>query len=120
MTGSLFDKYSGLPTLNTVVSDFYALATSNETLKPFFDGVTMERLYQHQAAFLAVLMGAPTNLYTGRTMKEAHAHLHITEKAFDTMVMCLEQALFGGGIDEADIATMLERVMQFKSQIVTP
>ena len=59
MTGSLFDTYSGLPTLNTVASDFYALATSNETLKPFFDGVTMERLYHHQAAFLAVLMGAP-------------------------------------------------------------
>lgn len=53
-------------------------------------------------------------------MKEAHAHLHITEKAFDTMVMCLEQALFGGGIEEADIATMLERVLQLKSQVVTP
>jgi truncated hemoglobin YjbI len=80
----------------------------------------MKRLYHHQAAFLAVLMGAPTNLYTGRPIKEAHSHLHITEKAFDTMVGCLDQALFGEGIDEAYIATMLARVVQFKSQVVTP
>lgn len=36
------------------------------------------------------------------------------------MVGCLDQALFGEGIDEADIATILARVVQFKSQVVTP
>ena len=119
MATSLFEKYSGLPALSIVVNDFYTIATSNATLKPYFEGIDMNRLYEHQAAFLAVLMGAPTNLYSGRSMHEAHAHLKITGEAFDVMVNCLEQALFAGGIAEEDIATMLQRVHTFRGQIVT-
>lgn len=119
MAESLFDKYGGMPTIFTIIEDFYSKVLSHPRLTPYFDGVNVERLMNHQAAFVAMLMGAPASLYTYKSMKEAHAHLKITEESFNLVAVALEGSLRDGGVEEPDIATMMEAVGKYKDDIVT-
>lgn len=118
MAESLFLKYGGTSLLTDVVDHFYAKVVQHEGLKHYFAGHDIERLKNHQAAFLAVLMGAPPSLYSGRGMKEAHHHLHITHEAFDLMRTTLADSLRHGGMEESDITVMLEVLEKFRGEVV--
>lgn len=118
MDGTLFLKYGGTPLLQDIVDDFYSKAVQHEALKHYFAGHDIERLKNHQAAFLAVLMGAPPALYTGRGMKEAHEQLKVTEEAFNVVASILRESLGDGGMEENDVALMLESLEGFRGDLV--
>ncbi|MEY4667329.1 MAG: hypothetical protein RL518_28 [Pseudomonadota bacterium] len=119
MAANLFFKYGGTSLLQEVVEDFYAKAVQHEELKHYFVGHDIERLKNHQAAFLAVLMGAPTDLYSGRGMRQAHQHLNITHSAFDAMTAALESSLRKAGMESEDVATLLTTLQSFRSEVVS-
>lgn len=119
MDGTLFLKYGGTPLLEAVVDDFYSKAVEHEKFRHYFEGHDIQRLKNHQAAFLAVLMGAPSTLYTGRGMRDAHRHLNITHDAFDAMTFVLEESLRQGGMEEQDVGSMLEMLQRFRDEVVT-
>lgn len=118
MDGTLFFKCGGTTLLQNIVEDFYSKVVEHETLKYYFRGHDLERLKNHQAAFLAVLMGASPSLYTGRGMKEAHQHLDVSEEAFNAIVLTMRDSLRAAGMEENDVALMLERLEGFRSDIV--
>jgi hemoglobin len=118
MTETLFLKYGGTSLLNTVVENFYSKVVQHPSLQHYFAGHDIEKLKNHQATFLAVLMGAPPALYTGRGMKEAHHHLHVTEEAFDLVAVTLGESLRQGGMEETDVAVRLEALGKFRGDVV--
>jgi hemoglobin len=69
---SLFDKLGGMPAVNAAVDIFYGKVLADGTLKPFFDGVDMEKQRNKQKVFLAYAFGGP-QLYTGEGLRTAHA-----------------------------------------------
>lgn len=119
MATSLYEKYGGLPTIIPIVQSFYRRLLANETLRPYFRGVNMQKLSDHQVNFIAMAMGAPSGIYTGRSLKESHAHLNVTEGAFALVAAALEESLREAGVEEADVATMLSAISSLKGEVVS-
>jgi hemoglobin len=67
------------------VEDFYRRVLRDARLRPYFEGVDVDRLKRHQHALLAMAVGG-VHGYLGRTMAAAHARLDITDEAFDRVM----------------------------------
>jgi len=74
MTQSLYDRIGGDAAVNAAVDIFYRKVLADDRIKRFFDDVDMDRQAAKQKAFLTMVMGGP-NSYTGKDMREGHAHL---------------------------------------------
>jgi hemoglobin len=67
---------------------------------------------------LAVVTGGPTK-YEGRDLHQAHADLHITEKAFDQVVWHLQATLQELEAQEEDQQAILAAVQARRDAVVT-
>ena len=106
MAANLFEKYGGFATISKVVMVFYDKALDSDVLGPYFDGIDMKRLIDHQTKFVATVMGGPAS-YTNENLREVHAHLHITHDAMAEMLELLEETLDDFDVARPDIETIL-------------
>ncbi|MFN3198879.1 MAG: group I truncated hemoglobin [Bradymonadia bacterium] len=118
MSQSLYEKYGGFATISAVVHDFYDKILASDTLKPWFEGVEMSRLIDHQTKFLCSVLGGPEQ-YTGRQLAAAHRRLSITPEAFDEVAELLVEALEDAGVEDADIQTIAGVVTGAKGDVVS-
>src|SRR5262245_36528293 len=81
---TMFERYGGLSFISRVVLSFYDRVLASVRLAPFFVDTDMQRLVEHQAKFIASVMGGP-ECYTEAMLRDAHAHLPIDDRAFDEM-----------------------------------
>ncbi|KNE72254.1 hypothetical protein AMAG_16739 [Allomyces macrogynus ATCC 38327] len=81
----LLAQLGGEDGLQRIVHAFYIRLLQDEQLKHRFAGVTMHRMRHLQFHFLLFLFGGGENRYRGRSMREGHAHLHITNDEFDAV-----------------------------------
>ena len=71
---TLFED-GGLSTIHQVVQSFYDGVLDHEVLSPYFDGVDMARLIDHQSRFFASAMSGPSSfLRTGGTRQPLPLH----------------------------------------------
>lgn len=81
---SLYDRLGGLPAISVVVSDFIdalvpdAQLNRNAAIAAARAKVPAPYLKFQVTALVCQVTGGPCQ-YPGKNMKEAHAHLHITE-----------------------------------------
>lgn len=71
---SLYDDLGGAKALDAVVDSFYKKVLADDRVNGFFAGTDMEQQARKQKAFLTFAFGGP-NKYTGKNMKDGHAHL---------------------------------------------
>lgn len=71
---SIYDQIGGKIAVSSLVVKLYKKILSDETLQPFFERISIERLQASQSAFVTMALGGP-NKYTGRTLRVAHQHL---------------------------------------------
>jgi hemoglobin len=117
-TPTLFEQLGGEEAVGAVVDLFYDKVLSDADLQPYFTGVDLDRLKQHQRRFIGQALGA-TRPYSGRSMRKAHEHLAVTEDAFGRVVTHLAGALAEAGVDEETIGTIAQRLLPLKQEIVT-
>ena len=117
MQGSLFDKYGGFTTLTKLVHEFYRKVLERPQLKAYFEGVSIEKIMEHQVNFLGLALGGP-NEYQGRDLKESHAHLNIGTDDFFLVVALLEETLDEFGVEEEDINSILDIVRDTAHEII--
>ena len=86
-------------------------------LSPYFGHTDMRRQARHMRAFIAVALGGP-NVYKGRDMAAAHAHLRVTGEAFDRVAGHLVDTLRGLGVAPAHVDAIVARVAPLRAQIV--
>lgn len=115
---SIFHKYGGFGTVSKLVHNFYDKVMDTPSLQPYFVGVNMNRLVQHQTDFLAQVLGGPAN-YSGAQLAEAHKHLKITSEDFDMVAELLEETCEEAGVEDDDVKAILALVASTKEQIVT-
>jgi len=115
---TLYDKYGGFTTVNKLVQAFYGKVSESENLAPYFEGVDIQKLMDHQTKFFSEILGGPIE-YTGRELKDVHAKMGITEDAFSEVAELLEETLEDMGVEEADFETIMEIVRGLKSNLVT-
>ncbi len=118
MTQTLFDKYGGVPAVTTIVRDFYKRVMRRPNLRRYFVNVSLEDLILHQIAFVSMAMGKTPHDYAGRSMKDAHRGIGITNASFDLAVELLSDALTAGGVEEADVSTIIATVNTLRHDII--
>lgn len=117
MTQTIFERYGGFAKVSRIVSSFYDSAVDSPLLCPYFEGIDMARLIDHQAKFISSLMGGPAS-YTDEEIERVHAHLNVTEEAFKEATGLLEETLEDFGMNDDDIADVMRAINSRKRFIV--
>jgi hemoglobin len=118
MSETAYERYGGFEALRKVVMDFYDRTLDTPALAPYFAGVDLNRLIEHQTVFVCQVLGGPVR-YTDKELRRAHAHLGITESDFADMGRVLRETLKDHGVAEADIATIMDAVVARAPSVVT-
>lgn len=121
---TLYERLGGLAPISVVVSDFIDVLVPDPTLNenPAIDAarqrVPVPYLKYHVTAMVCEVTGGPCE-YHGRGMREAHAHLNITEDEWDRMVTLFKQVLADHDVPERESGELLEIIGTTKADIVT-
>lgn len=119
MTDStLYEKLGGQEAIDAVVDRFYERVLSDDRLAGFFDDTDVQELRAHQAAFLTYVTGG-TDDWEGRSMREAHADLGITDEDFDAVAVHLRETLAEFDVPDAHAETVMSAVADLRGEVVT-
>ena len=122
---SLYERLGGLAPISVVVSDFIDALVPDATLNENPDiaaarsRVPASYLKYQVTALVCEVTGGPCK-YSGRNMKESHAHLHITGAEWDRMATIFEQILDRYAVPEAEQQELFAVVGSTKADIVMP
>ncbi len=120
---SLYDRLGGLAPISVVVSDFIdavvpdAMLNENPAIDAARKTVPTPYLKYHVTAMMCEATGGPCQ-YQGRGMKEAHAHLNITEREWDRMVTIFREVLEKHKVPAQETRELLEIIDSTKADIV--
>lgn len=81
MPESLFEKIGGHEIVDVAVDIFYQKVLDDNRVNRFFRGVDLDDQAKKQKSFLTFAFGGPNN-YTGKNVREGHAHL-VSEKGLN-------------------------------------
>lgn len=121
---SLYDRLGGVYAIATVVDDFIDrllvndVLNANPAIKEARDRVPRAGLKYRVTEMVCMATGGPCK-YTGRTMKESHKHLNITEKEWDAMVADFKVTLNKFNVPEKEQNELITVVGSTKKDIVT-
>jgi hemoglobin len=102
-TRSLYEQLGGETLVTQAVSIFYRRVMGDARLRPFFEGMDMQRQTAMQRAFLITAFGGP-NAYSGRDMRRAHERLvarGLGDLHFDAVLTHLDDTLAELGVNKA-------------------
>lgn len=120
---SLYDRLGGVYAVATVVDDFIERLLENDTLnanpaiKEARDRVPKAGLKYRVTELVCQVTGGPCK-YTGRTMKDSHAHLNITEREWDAMAADFKKTLDKFKVPAAEQKELFDIVGTTKKDIV--
>lgn len=89
---SLFEKLGGRDAVNAAVDIFYNKVMADSSINHFFENVDMPRQIAKQKVFLTYAFGGAPN-YSGKSMREAHKHLSLTDAHFNAVAGHLKSTL---------------------------
>ena len=115
---SVYDQIGGKPAVSAAVDGLYERLLADPALAPYFAHTDMERQKRHMRAFMAVALGG-ADIYAGRDMASAHAHLGVTHDAFDRVVGHLVDTLVSLGVPMEIIEAIGAKLAPLRAQIVT-
>lgn len=119
----LYDRLGGLAPISVVVNDFIdvlvpdAVLNANPAIDAARKRVPAPYLKYHVTAMVCQATGGPCQ-YHGRGMKESHAHLNITEREWDRMVILFKEVLAKHKVPAKETQELLEIVGSTKADIV--
>ena len=114
---TLYEQVGGEAGVDAVVTSFYVRMLADPEVNEWFRGIDLNRLKEHQRAFLAVGLGGP-EAYDGRSMRTAHTGLSITHHAYTAAVAHLTEALIQLGVDEPIVRQVIKRIETMRAAIV--
>jgi hemoglobin len=114
-----FESMGGFARVRLIVSDFYDKVLSSERLAPYFAGVDMRRLIDHQTKFTAAVMGGPA-AFTDDQISRAHMRLNISAEDFDEMADLFRETLEDFDVAELEVVRLHAHVMSMREYVVSP
>ena len=105
-TQTLYEKIGGKQALLAVVDQFYARILGDEMLKPLFLNTDMRKQRSHQVAFLAYVLGGPSE-YQGKAMRPAHVGRGITDQHFGLVAGYLQATLEWAKVGKAEVTAIM-------------
>jgi hemoglobin len=116
MAETILDRF-GRVELARIVASFYSDVLRSPRLRPYFDNISIAALSEHQAQFLAAVMGGPS-AYPAYQIRRAHSHLGITEEDFEEMLRLLESNLLAFGMDADDAKQVVAGYREMQPAVV--
>jgi hemoglobin len=119
----LWDRLGGEPAVTAVVNDFVLAAAPDPKVNFFRDGkyklddAGVAKLKKLLVEMISSATGGPLK-YTGRTMKESHAGMKITEAEFGTLAGHLVATLQKYKVPQAELDELIAIVASTKGDIV--
>ncbi|QHI98739.1 group 1 truncated hemoglobin [Xylophilus rhododendri] len=89
---ALYQQFGGEEGLQRIADDMIANSFSNPKTAPYFAKASVKRLRVQLATHFCEQIGGPCK-YTGSSMKNVHAPLHIDRAAFNALVENLQAAM---------------------------
>ncbi|MEZ8824496.1 group 1 truncated hemoglobin [Vibrio amylolyticus] len=117
MEPSLYMKYGGFAQIHKIVEAFYDEVLESETLGPYFESTNFHVLIDHQVNFISSLMGGP-QCFDDSQLSKAHAHLSITDAAWNEIVTTLQSVLTQFGMEHPDIEHLVTVITTKKDMIL--
>ena len=117
---SLYQRIGGYDALAAVVDDFVGRLVTDKQFEKFFVGHSddsKKRIRQHIVDQFCAASGGPC-VYTGRTMKDSHAGLGITDADWDAAAKHLVASLDKFKVAEKEKGEVLAFVTSLKKDIV--
>ncbi|MFL6256691.1 MAG: group 1 truncated hemoglobin [Pyrinomonadaceae bacterium] len=120
MKKSLYDRLGGYNAVAAVVDDFVGRLVTDKQFERFFVGQSTDskkRIRQHIVDQLCAAAGGPC-IYTGRTMKDSHMGLNISEADWEAAAKHLVASLDKFKVPEPEKKELLAFVTSLKGDIV--
>ena len=120
MKKSLYERLGGYNAVAAVVDDFVGRLVADKQFERFFAGHSNDskkRIRQHIVDQFCAASGGPC-VYTGRTMKDSHAGLGITDADWDAAAKHLVAALDKFKVGEQEKNDLLAFVTSLRGDIV--
>ncbi|MDD5542204.1 MAG: group 1 truncated hemoglobin [Acidobacteriia bacterium] len=117
---SLYSRLGGYDAIAAVTDDFIGRLATDPQLSRFFSGLSVDskkRVREHVVDQLCEATGGPC-VYTGRTMKTAHAGLGITNNDWNVTVNHLVETLNKFNVPEREQNDLLTALTKLKADIV--
>ena len=120
MKKSLYERLGGYNAVAAVVDDFVGRLVADKQFERFFVGHSTDskkRIRQHIVDQFCAAAGGPC-IYTGRTMKDSHMGLNISEADWDAAAKHLVATLDKFKVPEPEKNELLAFVTTLKADIV--
>jgi hemoglobin len=110
---TLYERIGGEPALKKVVDEFVAKAAANPKVNFTRNGkwvasdAAVKTLKMNLVNFLGSAFGGPQK-YTGRSMKESHKGMAITQAEFDALAADLQAVLEANKVPKAEIGEIMK------------
>lgn len=114
---SIYERIGGAAAVDAAVDLFYRKVLTDDRISHFFDTIDMDTQIAKQKAFLTMVFGGP-NSYTGKDMRAAHKHMHLTEVHFGAVAENLVATLQELGVAEGDINEIAGIAMSVKDDVL--
>jgi len=117
---SLYKRLGGYDAIAAVTDDFIVRLATNKEISRFFVGLSDDsktKVRQHIVDFLCNKSGGPC-AYTGRTMKETHKGLKITENDWKISADLLAETLKKFNVPKKETDEVFAMVSSLKNDIV--
>ena len=116
-TQTLFNRIGGMTAVNAAVGIFYEKALQDDRINHFFRHIDMEKQSGKLKAFMAYAFGAPMN-YSGKNMRDAHQHMHLTEEHFHVVAGHLIETLQELNVSQPLIDEVVAVVLTTKNDVL--
>jgi len=116
-TQTLFDRIGGMAAVNAAVDIFYAKVLEDDRINQFFTHTDMQIQSRKLRGFLAYAFGAPMN-YTGKNMRDAHAHMRLTDEHFNAVAGHLVATLEELNVDKGLISEVVAIAVSTKDDVL--
>ncbi len=114
---SLYDRLGGRTAIAAVVDSFVAIAGADGRVNKKFARSDMARVKTMLVEQICAQTGGPCT-YTGRSMKEAHRNMGVTEGEFNALVEDLVATLKAFNVPQAEQDELLAALGAMKGDVV--
>ena len=114
---SLYDRLGGKDAITSVINDFVANVAADKRINARFAKTNIPHLKQMLVEQVCQATGGPCT-YTGKSMRDAHKGMKITEADFNALVEDLTQSLDKFKVGEKEKGELLSALGGMKGDIV--
>ena len=116
MTESLHEQIGGAESVDELVVGFYQRVFSDPDLRPFFDGVSADKLTAMQREFFAGALGGPEQ-YSGGSLRDVHEGRGITPREMSKFTGHLLATLEAMDLAPTTVSGIVNRIARHADDI---